>query len=400
MEKTQDIKLQKNSLAGLFTSGFALFSMFFGAGNLIFPILIGRLAGADWVFAILGLSLTAVLVPFLGLATMIFFDADCNRFLARIGKTPGFLLFLLLQMILGPFGVIPRLFTLMHAILKPYIGQISSFHFSVLAALVVFVFTVRKQNIIKILGMVLTPILIGCLCCLFASGFMSVPNQTISGMGPLKSFKTGLLGGYNTMDLIAAFLFATVVLPHFKNESLDTNLVTYKKNLYKKIFFSSLIAATLLLFTYIGISYISAYHSHTVAANLPPEEVLGAIAEKLLGPFGGAIAASTIVTACLTTAITLASIFADYLKKDLLKDRVDSKQSLLITLLITIFFANLGFTGIARFLGPILEICYPGLIVLTLFNLANYFKGIKTIKLPVFVTFLFSSILYIAKNFF
>jgi LIVCS family branched-chain amino acid:cation transporter len=399
MEQYQNIAHRKKSISGLVTSGFALFSMFFGAGNLIFPILIGRMAGSDWPFAILGLTLTAVIVPFLGLAAMIFFDADCNRFLGRIGKTPGFFLFLLLQMILGPFGVIPRLFTLMHAILKPYISEVSPFAFSIAAAVVVFIFTVRKQNIIKILGAILTPILIGCLFCLFISGFSSVESKEISGMGAFESFKNGLLGGYNTMDLIAAFLFATVVLPHFKNESLDTNLVRYKKNLYKKIIFSSIIAASLLLFTYVGISYISAYHAASIGASLPPEEVLGKVAEKLLGPFGGTVAALTIVTACLTTAITLVSIFSDYLRKDLLKDRVDSTQSLLITLLITISFANLGFTGIAKFLGPILEVCYPGLIVLTIFNLANFFQGVKTIKFPVFLTFGISFLFYLFKNF-
>ncbi|MCF7852102.1 MAG: branched-chain amino acid transport system II carrier protein [Simkaniaceae bacterium] len=396
--QTQTITKKKVFSSGILTTGFALFSMFFGAGNLVFPLLIGKETGSNWPYAIFGLTLTAVIVPFLGLVGMLFFGAECQKFLGRIGKWPGILLFLLLQMILGPFGVIPRLFTLMHAILRPYLFDIPIGIFSLVVSLTIFITAIKPRNIIKLLGLFLTPILLICLLSLFFSGLWNSPETSIHGGSAWISFKKGLLGGYNTMDLIAAFLFATVVLPHFKNEMEIGSAVDQRKSLFEKVFFSSLIAAILLFITYVGICFISARFATSLEPSLPTEEILGVIANKLLGGIGGTIASITIVTACLTTAISLTSIFADYLRKDLSKNRISPSLSLIITLLIAICFANLGFTGIAKFLGPILEICYPGLIVLTILNIFHYFTGFKAIKLPVFLTFVLSASFYIMQN--
>jgi LIVCS family branched-chain amino acid:cation transporter len=393
--QTKPIPSKKFGFFSVFTTGFALFSMFFGAGNLIFPLIIGRSTGGNWIYALSGLAITAVIVPFLGLAGMIFFQADCRNFLNRIGKTPGFLLLLLLQLILGPLGVIPRLFTLMHAILKPYFLSLPLPLFCLIAALTIFICSFKKQNLIRILGIVLTPILLISLACLFVSGFVYKSATPSFAVSPASSFWQGFLGGYNTMDLIAAFLFATVVLPHFQKETtFITSPEEQKKTIFKKVFFSSLVAASLLLLTYIGICFISCYHAPPESASFPSEAILGVIAYKLLGSTGGFIAAIAIVTACLTTAITLTLIFAEYLQKDLCKEKINSNTALLLTLLVTTGMANLGFKGIASFLGPILEICYPGLIVLTILNILTYFTGFKAVKLPVFLTFGASALLY------
>ena len=374
----------------VFTTGFALFSMFFGAGNLIFPLLIGKATSGNFGYAVFGLALTAVIVPFLGLAGMIFFQANYRNFLGRIGRIPGLLLLLLLQLILGPVGVIPRLFTLMHAILKPYLLSISLPLFCLFAALIIFLCSFKKQNLIGILGIILTPILLISLACLFTSGLVYPGVTPTFEVSPWDSFMQGLLGGYNTMDLIAAFLFATVVLPHFKNETYSD------KDLNKRVFFSCLIAATLLLATYIGLCFISSAHAPSLVGG--SEDLLGQIANKLLGPIGGFIAAIAIITACLTTAITLTLIFADYLAMDLCKEKLQPIPALILTLLVSTLFANLGFKGITLFLGPILGICYPGLIVLTILNIIYYKTGFKAVKLPVFLTFAASTILYFVKS--
>lgn len=380
------------SSTSFFTAGFALFSMFFGAGNLIFPLLIGQAVGENWVYATIGLGATAVLVPFLGLAGMVFFDADYYKFFGRLGQVPGYLLLLLLQLILGPFGVIPRLFTLMYAITKPYFFDISLFHFSVIAGILVFLCTYKKQNIVALLGIVLTPVLLLSLLGLFFSGLISPSTHFNSDITPWHSFLEGLLGGYHTMDLIAAFLFATVILPYFKK---DPNSSTDARP--RQLLCSSLIAAGLLLFTYIGLIYISAYHGLSHGDVNVSEELLGTIAFKLLGPVGSFTASIAVVTACLTTAISLSSIFADYLQKDLLQEKISPTLALLVTLVIAVGFANLGFTGINAFLSPILKICYPGLIVLTVLNILHYLYGFSVIKTPVFLTFIISAFIYYAS---
>lgn len=398
MSIQQPSTAQKMHKSSLLTTGLALFSMFFGAGNLIFPLLIGKSVGDNVWFAILGLGLTAVIVPFLGLAAMVLFQADTHRFFCRIGKAPGLLLLLLLQLILGPFGVIPRLVTLMHAMAGPYLFDMPLIGFSILAAGVIFGCSFKRQWLIGFLGRILTPILLLALAALLYFGLKDGSSLPIISFSAGDSFLQGLLGGYNTMDLIAAFLFATVVLPHFQKETELEHPKQRRKSLLKKMFFSSLIAAALLFLTYVGLCLISAKHEWALDTVYLPEQMLSIIATNLLGPIGGCIAAIAVITACLTTAITLTSIFADYLRKDLCKDKISPKISLIFTLVITTLFANLGFGGIAAFLGPILQIVYPGLILLTLLNLFHALYGYRMVKLPLFLAFFVSAAMYFIQR--
>lgn len=390
----QSIGTLKNSQAGPLTTGLALFSMFFGAGNLIFPLLIGKAVGDNVWFAISGLGITAVLVPFLGLAAMVLFQADYQRFFGRIGKIPGLLLVLLLQLILGPFGVIPRLVTLMHAMAGHYLFDMPLALFSILAVTVIFGCSFKREQLIRFLGTILTPLLLLSLVALIFFGLTGNSSLNPSSASAEDSFLQGLFGGYNTMDLIAAFLFATVVLPHFQKESTLEHPQQGQRSILRKMVFSSLIAASLLFLTYVGLCLISARHGWALDAAHPPEQMLSAIAVKLLGPVGGSIAAIAVITACLTTAITLASIFADYLRKDLCKEKISATSALIATLATTTLFANLGFGGIAAFLGPILQIVYPGLILLTLLNLFHALYGYRMVKSPVFFAFAGSAVMY------
>lgn len=391
----QSLPAQKTRKSSLLTTGFALFAMFFGAGNLIFPLLIGKSVGDNVWMAISGLGLTAVIVPFLGLAAMVLFQADYHRFFGRLGKVPGILLLLLLQLILGPFGVIPRLVTLMHALVKPYLFDIPLVLFSILAAAVIFACSFRRQRLVGFLGAILTPILLLSLAALVFLGLTDGASLNPVSPSAGDSFMQGMLGGYNTMDLIAAFLFATVVLPHFQKETELEEPKQRRRTLLRKMVFSSLIAASLLFLTYVGLCLISAHHGWSLDAALPSEQMLSAIATKLLGPAGGCIAAIAVVTACLTTAMTLASIFADYLRKDLFKEKISPTLALILTLILTTLFANLGFGGIAAFLNPILQVVYPGLILLTVLNLFHSLYGHRMVKLPVFLAFAGSAILYL-----
>ena len=383
------------TITNTITTGLALFSMFFGAGNLIFPLIIGKSVGSGAWFAIMGLGLTAVIMPFFGLATMVLYEADNQRFFGRIGKVPGLLLLLLLQLILGPLGVIPRLVTLMHAMAKPYLFNVSLTTFSLLMAVVILICSIKRQKLISLLG-ALTPILLLSIAALVWLG-LSQGSPLESTLSSQDSFLQGLVGGYHTMDLIAAFIFATVILPRFKTTSGSReNSEKREVLLMKKILPPSLIAASLLFLTYVGLCWISSFHGWTLDANHPPEQLLNAIATKLLGPWGAGIAAVAVIVACLTTAITLTATFADYMRTDLLRTKIGSPFAIMITLGITTLFANLGFGGIAAFLGPILQIVYPGLILLTLLNLLHVLYGIRIVKVPVLITFALSAVYYVA----
>ena len=394
----QSLPARRTRASSIITTGLALFSMFFGAGNLVFPLLIGKAVGDNVWLAISGLGLTAVIVPFLGLAAMVLFQANYQRFFGRVGKVPGMLLLLILQLILGPFGVIPRLVTLMYATAKPYFGDMPLMWFSILMGVLIFGCSFKRERLIGFLGAILTPLLLLSLAALVYFGLTDGSSLHLTTIPAKDSFLHGVLEGYKTMDLIAAFLFASVVLPHFQKETELEHPKLRRKSLLKKMVFSSLIAAALLFLTYVGLCLISAHHGWTIDSAYPQEQILSAIAIKLLGPAGGCIAAIAVILACLTTALTLAAIFADYLRKDLCKEKISPTLALILTLVVTTLFANLGFGGIAAFLGPIVQIAYPGLILLTVLNLFHSLFGLRTVKWPVFLAFAGSAIVYVIQN--
>ncbi len=336
------------------TIGLALFSMFFGAGNLIFPLLIGQAVGEHSWFALIGLAITAVGVPFFGLITMVLFRGDYYAFFGRLGKIPGLFLLSTLLLILGPFGVIPRLVTLIHAIIQPYLLTIPLLPFSILLTIFLFGCCYKKEKLLPLLGLI-TPFLLLSMAILVFMGLTITSPKNPNIPSSIDSFTMGLVGGYNTMDLIAASVFASVIIPYFQAEIRIKNPKERMQSLLRKIIFPTLIAASLLFLTYCGLCWISANHGWMVDKSIPSEQLLHAIAIKLLGPVGGAIAAISVSLACLTTAISLTSIFADYLRKEICKEKIHKQIALLITIVITILFTNLGFNGISAFLSPILE---------------------------------------------
>src|SRR5262245_48888774 len=98
--------------SSVWSTGLAMFSMFFGAGNIVFPLALGQFTQDKTFFGISGLLLTAVLVPLMGLIAMLLFEGDYRTFFQRIGKLPGFFLAVLILGLIGPFGAVPRCITM------------------------------------------------------------------------------------------------------------------------------------------------------------------------------------------------------------------------------------------------------------------------------------------------
>lgn len=381
----------------VWSTGLALFSMFFGAGNLIFPLIVGHAAGPNNGYAILGLSLTAVAFPLLGLAAMLLFHGNYQNFFGRLGIIPGAVLLFMLQAILGPVGVIPRLITLMHATLSPFMPGISLLTFTILTCGLLFFLAYRPQKMIKILGVWLTPLFLLALAILMIKGLIDPPAPNPVHEAATASFVQGLVGGYSTMDLITAFLFATVIFPYLQQGLSHVQEGDKKKALLKRLVKTSLIAAFLLGITYAGLSYLSSFHTWTLDGTYAPEELISAISIKLLGPYGALVAGVTVALACLTTAISLVCIVSDYVGTELLKERRGKAIPILTILLLTTFFANLGFKGIASFLGPISQVIYPGLILLSVLNIMYSLYNFKPVKTPVFLTFGVTTALYLVN---
>lgn len=374
------------------TTGFAVFSMLFGAGNIVFALAIGQYAQDKNFFAILGLLITAVGVPLLGLISMTLFNGDYRSFFERIGKVPGFIVAVIILGLIGPFGASPRCIALSYSTSKMYLPDMPLALFSVLACLFIFALTYRRTSILNILGYVLTPLKLGSLTFIIVKGFMDSPVVPETAHNEMTVFIKGLKDGYQTMDLLGAFFFCSVVLDCLRRNIDVSNPANYKR-LITVALKACCIGAGLLAVIYIGFSYVAAAYSGSLQ-HISPEELISNIALQVLGRHAGLIVSFTVTLACLTTAIALTTVFAEFIHKDLTKGKVSYLVSLIGTLIVTFAVSTLNFTGIISFLAPILQLCYPALITLCIVNILHKLYQFEHVKLPVLIIFMTSLISY------
>lgn len=366
------------------STGLSMFSMFFGAGNITFPLMIGQSLDQGLFLALIGLIITGVCIPFSGLFSMVLFEGNYRAFFSRVGKVPGLCIIVLLLSMLGPFGAIPRCITLTYSTLKIYFSSLELISFSLVSSLLIFLFCWKRSRILEVIGYGLAPLLILALGVMIIKGlFVSVPPDVMASSHlNMNSFLYGLREGYNTMDLLAAFFFSSLVYQKLKVQ-LSGN--KQSQNLVLPIFKASLIGASLLAAVYIGFSYVAANH-RTLLAGVPMDELLGRVGHIVLGPEAGLITCLSIALTCLTTAIALSVICAEFVQKELLKNKLRYEPCLGIILILTTCVCLLEFDGIVRMLSPLLEVIYPALLMLSLLNVMHKLYQVHPVKVPVFVT--------------
>ena len=213
-------------------------------------------------------------------------------------------------------------------------------------------------------------------------GLMNHPEtMAASSFERFDAFTHGLLSGYHTMDLLGSFFFCAVVIGTLRNiskvgDEIDT------KMMIKNTLIAASIGAGLLAFVYVGMSLVASYHSSALVG-VRSDMLLGSVALQVLGPYAGIVTCLAVVMACLTTAIALASVFSEFLQKDVMKEKISYKASLLFTVVVTLFFSTLEFSGIFKILAPIVSMIYPALLILSLVNIAYKLWGFDQIKFPV-----------------
>lgn len=374
--------MKESHRTGIVATGLALFSMIFGAGNIIFPVLLGNYSGDHTPFALIGFLIASILVPFLGLIAMMLYGGDYRAFFGRLGEKPGMILFTLLIALLGPFGSIPRLITVTFGTLNIYLPHMSLATFSFISCILIFLSTYKKSRVISLLGIVLSPILLLSLALIIILGVVDHPEALASTQTPGNCFSEGLHQGYNLLDLVAAFLYSTVILANFQGARDKSGTLLDRAAVIKKTLISMLIAAVLLSVTYVGLAYVGAFHGPYVDPNTQPEEIVRAVSLNLLGPSGGIVACIAVGLACFTTAISNVMVCSNFIQKEYLKDKGGYFLPMTITLTIAFIFSNLGFGGIANMIGPILTVLTPALIVLCTLNILHKMYEVRPIRAP------------------
>lgn len=378
MEKVAQRKLN------LVAIGFAIFSMFFGAGNIVFPLILGEYAQDRIFFGISGMMITAVLVPLIGMLGMILYQGDYNAYFRRIGKIPGMIMVVTILALIGPFAGIPRCITISYATLTAFgieaLPGVNLVTFSLFSCAIIFACTIRPARLLDLLGKVLTPILIGSLALIAVKGLCVMPHIGHASDTALRIFSRGFAEGYNTMDLLASFFFSSVIMVCMRER--QEGVVVDSRRFFTIATLGALIAALLLSVVYLSFSTLAAgYHGYF--AGVPNHEMLGAMARQVLGPYAGLIVGVTVFFAVLTTMIALTTIFSKFLQETVFKNKISYPVALAMTLAVAFGVSTLHFDGISRLIGPVLQVCYPALIVLAFANLLGKFYDFKLVR-PLF----------------
>lgn len=350
----------------IFLYGFAIFAMFFGSGNLVFPISIGNHSGSSWTIGFVGLFLSGILLPFLGLFVIKLHKGDYNQFFGEAGGIARIALPLFTLSLLGAFGVVPRCITVAHGGMSYVFPELSLVIFAAIFCIVTFFFCLKDEVMINILGKWMSPLLLIALLGLIVIGILKAP-ENIQNVNASHAFVDGFLTGYQTMDLFAALFFSALI---FKQMQSLMPAGATDREILKFAIKPSIIGSIMLSVIYFGFVFLGAHYSHLIS-NIEPEQMLPTIVMHVMGNFATMFVAIAMLFSCITTAVALNNIYARYLC-----NLFNCKESrfpifLFATTLISFLISLLDFKGIAAFLAPALEVSYPGLIALTVFSICT-----------------------------
>jgi branched-chain amino acid:cation transporter, LIVCS family len=363
----------------IFSTGFALFSMFFGSGNLVFPLKVG-LDGTDSFFsAILGLNIGAVILPLAAMLALMTTRGSTKQFLKPLGLFPTLLITGIALSFMGPFGVVPRCITLARGAtsLLFNIQQTTIFNslFALAYCLTIFVASYKKTKIIDIIGNLLTPILILSFVVLFIAGWSSSQNLTNGSIWRTDRFIESLHTGYMTMDVLAAIFFTSFIVSHLYDKLRDR-----KEDVVPAFLMSAGIATFILCSVNIVLSYLANIYNDKLL-NINDESLLGEIAALSLGSSAKIVMCVCVITATLTTTIILTRLFSDFLRDKILQNKITDINCLLISLAIAFPISILEFKQVNNFLGELISVMYPAILFLVINTILKWRFNIPVLRL-------------------
>lgn len=355
-----------------------LFGLFFGAGNLIFPVHMGQMAGANSVAATLGFIVTAVGLPLMAIVSMALSRSESLAQLAgRVGKHYGVFFTCLLYLTIGPCFAIPRCASTSFTVgVSPLVGEnqqaLALLIFSAIFFALVLYFSLRPSGILTYVGKVINPVFLVFLLLLVAASLFN-PTAKLADIAPEgnyvnQSFVTGFLEGYNTMDILAALAFGITIIQVIKELGVeraeDVAGATYRAG-----FFSSLLMAVI----YALITVMGASSRGVFATSENGGIALTEIAHYYFGPAGQLILAATVTLACLKTSIGLVTSCAETFS--LLFPKVSYRAWTILFSVFPLVVSNFGLTQIITLSLPVLMFLYPLAITLILLTIFGKFYG-------------------------
>ena len=351
------MKRTRKDILDIFVIGFALFSMFFGAGNVIFPPYLGLGCGKQWF-----LGFVCYYLADIGLALLALFAilrrGGPEGITRRQGKVPAAILMSAIVLCIGPMLAIPRTAATTYEMsLAPLVSGFSPVLFSALFFLLILFLCVRESAVVDIVGKILTPALLIGLLALIIKGVLDpigpVPDRVLVDNVPF----TGIEAGYQTMDVLATMVFGIIVLKSAKSKGHDG------KSMFRVVAGAGVVAGAALLVVYLGLTYLGVTMSRFFDLSVLRTFLVVAIVRNLMGYAGIVLFSVVVALACVTTAVALVSSAAGYFST-LSGGRLRYSWLAAAICLFSAVVSCIGLDQIVSIASPVLSIVYPPTLVL------------------------------------
>ena len=350
-----------------------LFGMFFGAGNLIFPVHLGQLAGSNSWQAMLGFCITAVAIPVLAVAAIgNTHSDDLFQLSSKVSRRYGRIFTILLYLSIGPFFAIPRCATVSFTTgLQPLTGdshlRLFQFIFTFVFFAFVMYFSLRPGKITVWIGKVINPLFLVFLAVLLVAAFLH-PGAAVSSVQPDVAYASGalfkgMIEGYGTMDALAGLAFGIAIINVVRDLGVDDDGDVARATLKSGVFTGILMALIYVLTILMGAQSRGLFETSENGAI-----ALTQISGHYLGAAGSIVLALTITFACLKTAIGLIVSCAEIFIK-LIPGKLTYRGWTMFFTLLSFIISNVGLTAIINYAVPVLMLLYPLAIVLIIMAL-------------------------------
>lgn len=368
-----------------------LFGMFFGAGNLIFPVHLGQMAGSNVWPAIVGFIITAVGIPIFGVAAIGITHSDGLQALSsKVGKGYGIFFTCLLYLTIGPLFAIPRCATVSFTTgVTPMLGDgskegLALLIFSAIFFVFVLFFSLRPGKITLWIGKIINPIFLLFLAVLVIAA-LTHPSTSVSEVEPAEAYKTGaffssFIEGYGTMDAIAGLAFGIVVIDVIRRMGVsDDNAVAYD------VLGSGVLTGILMAVIYVVTILMGTQSRGLFETSDNGGIALTQIAGHYFGGVGQIILAITITFACLKTSIGLVTSCSETFVK-MTHGKISYPVWAVLFTLFSFAVSNVGLSAIIEYSIPVLMLIYPPAIALiALAFIGKHFQHDRAVYIAVMI---------------
>ena len=350
--------MSRKKIIDIIICGFALFAIFFGAGNLIFPPYLGVISGNNWGIANIAFLLSDPLLPILGVIVTALLGGQATDLGKRVSKHFSIIIGAISIILIGPLFAVPRTGATTHEIfVQSFVPTAPQWITSLIFFGLTLYIAIHSHTVIDAIGKYLTPILLIILLLVFIAAVVQ-PNAGFQTTTSAGLFSQSFKEGYQTMDALGAALMAGVVI-----SDLTRRGYTEQKEQHQMMFGVGIVSFILLALVYSSLTYAGATVSTVYDSTIQRPALLIGLIEQLLGSFGKVAMGIAVSFACLTTSVGLITTCGHYFST-LTNGKLEYKKIVVVSVVLSFLLSLLGVDALLQLAVPVLSAIYPMVIAL------------------------------------